>query len=58
LLELLKSSSPAAVRLGAAQAVIELRCKLHDHVDVAERVMALEVRLDGLLDDSARPGDA
>jgi uroporphyrinogen-III synthase len=58
LLELLKSSSPAAVRLRAARAVIELGCKLRDHVDVAERVKALEVRLDALLDDSARPGDA
>jgi hypothetical protein len=58
LLELLKSSSPAPARLGAARAVIELGCKLRDHVDVAERVKALEVRLDALLDDSARPGDA
>jgi type II secretory pathway component PulF len=46
LLSLLQSSStPAAVRLGAARAVLELGSKLRDNVEFGERLRALEERL-------------
>jgi hypothetical protein len=46
LLSLLQSSStPAAARLGAARAVLELGNKLRDNVDFEERLRALEKHL-------------
>jgi len=48
LLSLLQTSStPAAVRLGAARAVLELGTKLRDNVELEERLRALEERLFG-----------
>ena len=46
LLALLQSSAtPAAVRLSAARAVLELGNKLRENVDFEERIRALEKRL-------------
>jgi hypothetical protein len=45
LLELLKAPSPAAVRLGAARAVLEIGMKVREVADLEERLAALEERL-------------
>jgi hypothetical protein len=42
LLELLKSTASAAVRLGAARAVLELGMKVREVADLEERLAALE----------------
>jgi hypothetical protein len=47
LLELLKAPAPAAVRLGAARAVLEIGLKVRELVDLEERLAALEGRLGG-----------
>ena len=47
LLALLQSSNPAAVRLGAARAIIDLGVKLRENAEVEERLQALEERLSG-----------
>jgi len=44
-----ESASSEAVRLGAARATIELGCKLRETVEWAERLAALEGRLEALL---------
>lgn len=44
-----ESASSESVRLGAARATIELGCKLRETVEWAERLAALEVRLETLL---------
>jgi hypothetical protein len=46
LLELLKAPAPAAVRLGAARAVLEFGVKLREAGEMDERLRALEERLD------------
>jgi hypothetical protein len=45
LLGLLKEATPAAVRLGAARAVLELGVKMREIVELEERVQALEEQL-------------
>jgi hypothetical protein len=45
LLELLKSGTPPAVRLGAARSVLELGIKLREVADLEERMTALEAQL-------------
>jgi HEAT repeat protein len=45
LLELQKSSTPAAVRLGAARAVLEIGIRLRESADLEARLSALEARL-------------
>jgi hypothetical protein len=47
LLELQKPSAPAAVRLGAARAVLELGLKVREVTDLEERLAALEGRSPG-----------
>ena len=42
LLELLKSTASAAVRLGAARAVLEIGMKVREAADLEERLAALE----------------
>src|SRR6516165_183124 len=42
LLELLKSTASAAVRLGAARAVLEIGMKVREMADLEERLAALE----------------
>jgi hypothetical protein len=44
-----ESATSEAVRLGAARATIELGCKLREAVEWAERLAALEARMDALL---------
>jgi len=44
-----ESASSEAVRLGAARATIELGCRLRETVEWAERLAALEGRLEALL---------
>ena len=44
-----ESASSEAVRLGAARATIELGCKLREAVEWAERLTALESRIEALL---------
>jgi hypothetical protein len=46
LLELLKAPAAAAVRLGAARAVLEIGLRLREVADLEERLAALEERLD------------
>jgi hypothetical protein len=45
LLDLQKSTTPAAVRLGAARAVLELGMKLRETVELEARIVALESQL-------------
>ena len=45
LLALMKESVPAAVRLGAARAVLELGIKVRDSSELSERIAALEAQL-------------
>jgi hypothetical protein len=45
LLELLKPVMPAAVRLGAARAVLEIGMKVREVADLEERLAALEQRM-------------
>jgi hypothetical protein len=45
LLALQKDNVPAAVRLGAARAVLEIGVKLRESAELAERVAALEAQL-------------
>ena len=45
LLELLRSTASAAVRLGAARAVLELGMKIRESTDLEERLSALEQQL-------------
>jgi hypothetical protein len=45
LLELQKATSPAAVRLGAARAVLEIGVKLREAAELEERLAELERRL-------------
>jgi hypothetical protein len=45
LLELRKAPTPAAVRLGAARAVLEVGMKLREQADFEDRLAALEGRL-------------
>lgn len=45
LLALLKEATPAAVRLGAARAVLELGVKLREAAELEERIAALEAQL-------------
>src|SRR5262245_55086565 len=42
LVDLLKDSGPASVRLGAARAVIDLAIKMREMVELEQRVAALE----------------
>jgi hypothetical protein len=49
LMTLQDSAASEAVRLGAARATLELGCKLRENVDWAERLAALEGRLETLL---------
>jgi hypothetical protein len=42
LLTLLQSTSPAAVRLGAARTVLEVGIKIREAADIEERLAALE----------------
>jgi hypothetical protein len=51
LLELLKPTTPPAVRLGAARAVLEMGLKVREVSDLEERLAALERQL-GLADPS------
>ncbi len=53
-----ESASSEAVRLGAARAIIELGCKLRESVELAERMTALETRLEALLGERGLPEDA
>lgn len=46
LLGLLEKSQPAAVRLGAAKAILDLGLKLRDVEEIQRRLQALEERLD------------
>jgi hypothetical protein len=46
LLELQKATVPAAVRLGAARAVLELGMKFRETAELTERIAALEKQLD------------
>jgi hypothetical protein len=46
LVELLKVTSPAPVRLGAARAVLEIGMKVREVADLEERMAALEERLE------------
>jgi hypothetical protein len=45
LLELLKPSMPAAVRLGAARSVLEIGMKLRENAELETRLAALEAML-------------
>jgi hypothetical protein len=45
LLELMKSASPHAARLGAAKAVLEIGMKVRETAELEERLAALEERL-------------
>ena len=45
LLELQKPPAPAAVRLGAARAVLELGVKLRETAELEQRITALEAQL-------------
>ncbi len=45
LLSLQKDSTPAAVRLGAARAILELGIKIREMVDLETRIAALEAQL-------------
>jgi len=45
LLELLRSTASAAVRLGAARAVLELGMKIRESTDLEERLSTLEKQL-------------
>lgn len=45
LLALLQASTPAAVRLGAARACLELGLKLRETAELMERIAALEAKL-------------
>jgi hypothetical protein len=45
LLELQKATNPAAVRLGAARAVLEIGMKVREVAELEERLAALEERL-------------
>jgi hypothetical protein len=45
LLDLQKPASPAAVRLGAARAVLELGVRLRETAELSERIAALEAQL-------------
>jgi hypothetical protein len=49
------SAVSESVRLGAARATLELGCKLRESVELTERLAAVEVRLEALLDCSAKP---
>jgi hypothetical protein len=51
------AAAAESVRLGAARTILDLGCKFRENLDVAERLKALEARLDGLLaDPEARDG--
>jgi HEAT repeat protein len=45
LLDLLKATAPAAVRLGAARAVLEIGVKLREAAELEQRLAALEEQL-------------
>ena len=45
LLTLHNSTTPAAVRLGAARAVLEFSMKIHESNELAQRIAALESQL-------------
>ncbi len=45
LVELLQASQPPAVRLGAARSIVELGLKLREATEMAERITAVEERL-------------
>jgi hypothetical protein len=47
LVALQKETVPAAVRLGAARAILELGVKLRETAELAERIAALEAKLTG-----------
>jgi hypothetical protein len=47
------TAASESVRLGAARTILDLGCKFRENLDVAERLAALEARLDGLLADPA-----
>ncbi len=47
LLALMKDTSPAAVRLGAAKAVLELGVRLREAAELEQRLAALEAQLLG-----------
>src|SRR5262249_19935380 len=49
-----ESAVSESVRLGAARATLELGCKLRESVELTERLAAVEVRLEALLDCSAK----
>jgi len=44
-----ESATSEAVRLGAARAIIELGCKLRENLELADRLAALETRLESVL---------
>ncbi len=45
LLELIKSTAPAAVRLGASRSVLEIGMKVRELAELEERLATLEDRL-------------
>jgi hypothetical protein len=51
-----ESATAEAVRLGAARAMLDLGCKLREHVEWAERLAGLEASLQALLGTLERPG--
>jgi hypothetical protein len=51
------SAQSESVRLGAARAIIELGCKLRETVELTDRMAAVEVRLEALLDGRAKPDE-
>ena len=55
LMTLQESATSESVRLGAARTIIELGCKLRESVELTERLAAVEVRLEALLDCRAKP---
>lgn len=57
LLELQKSPSPPAVRLGAARAVLEVGMKVREMTDLQEEVAELEARLGEIEGDKGVGGD-
>jgi hypothetical protein len=53
-----ESAVSESVRLGAARAIIELGCKVREAAELTERLAAVEVQLETLLDDSPADGSA